>query len=1112
MSLRSVALRLLQDTLKGNDAEKLLGKLGDIDNLITHVPRNSIQSGFSQLDRNVRLAMLDGLHDVIKLAKTPEIKAAVARDYMETFRKNFSEGPAGQQAFNKFQTEFATELDKHMRSTSVEVAKPKGSAPNPKGKPDDPNMVDAEIVPPGSKKPSSTAKAKPIDVKPIEVKPTILDFIDGMATHTLQGKDSSAIRSAFKDLRALLSENHPDLLVTKLETRREKALNPAEIIQNIRDGRPVTRDELNRAETSYITRAENKVAADAEAARKAEAEAAAARQAEADAEAARQAEADAAARQAEADATAARKAEEDRVLAQQQAGARAAMIGDIKSILDANVPDQARLQDKFAEMRRVLGEQGFLDSSPRFRASDMNPDDLARALAEGRPIHVDDISNVERRLLSAIDQEANLVPSNIPGLTVGDVRKIAAHVQSNPDYDPAIARAAFPDVQDFAAWQTYRNHVVSEKMGQAIPDAMRKLDKSVGLTDRMDVDDFFAKTADLLRDPAKNQLVKSLKETGRNQEIGSYKNIVSAIQRGDKVTEDEYFALAKFFGANLDTVGVKATQQPVNPGFFQGANKLSTVVAGLSKMTDMISSSAAQKPKSGLRMLISEYESETRTRPAFFSREGFLNRVLDNPKSSAAAAAALLIGSNFATTYVNPQEAGVTSAAIFQILYPGSLFTNDNALEQEDDTTIRQVIAYRSGKGMSEQFVTDTKKYTGLDIQIGQTVLDPKTLYDIASALQTRGTSGTNPRDFRAYLFALFAFSNASVPMGADGKTPETSDMIANLVKINEIAQIRGTANALLVGDGTSKGFIDATQKFAGIPLTDKTDKVSELDPEMLYTISVNMQNRGVGQSNNRDVTGYLIALAKKSMMADADVDKHLGSKDDDKTASGYGALLNDIVTHNRERYVTATMGQLVGVGMTVQGINKEFRDSFFRNYLGTEALPEDPAQLNQMVLNKYASTLGSPDLRQPVIQRYLEVAAGVPKESSSPDKIREFMKNRETQDADRQVAEASRKSQETANAFAANAGATHERSPAPVSSKEKKECAISPEDAKNYFNTLAEGDVYQQLKGKGSALSEAYKAAAGNKALFEKTLQERVSGLPKNVVQNVSADIFPCP
>ncbi|MBL8642055.1 MAG: hypothetical protein JNL76_08075 [Alphaproteobacteria bacterium] len=412
MSLRSVALRLLQDTLKGNDAEKLLGKLGDIDNLITHVPRNSIQSGFSQLDRNVRLAMLDGLHDVIKLAKTPEIKAAVARDYMETFRKNFSEGPAGQQAFNKFQTEFATELDKHMRSTSVEVAKPKGSAPNPKGKPDDPNMVDAEIVPPGSKKPSSTAKAKPIDVKPV-----VLNFIDEMTNHTLRGKDSSAIKSAFKDLRALLSENHPELLVTKLETPRENTLKPAAIIKNIRDGRPVTRDELNKAETLYITRAENKVAADVAAARKAETEAEAARKAEADAAAARKAETEAAAarkaeteaaaaRKAEADAAAARKAEEDRLLAEKQAGARAAMIGDINSIMTENVPNPEQLKSKFVEMRKVLGEQGLLDSSPRFTPSNMNPDDLAKALAEGRQIHVDDISNVERRLLSDIDQVA----------------------------------------------------------------------------------------------------------------------------------------------------------------------------------------------------------------------------------------------------------------------------------------------------------------------------------------------------------------------------------------------------------------------------------------------------------------------------------------------------------------------------------------------------------------------------------------------------------------------------------------------------------------------------------------------------------------------------------
>lgn len=402
MSLRSVAVRLLQDALKGNDAEKFLVKLDGIDTLIAHVPKNSIQSGFSQLDRNVRLAMLDGLHDVIKLAKTPEIKAAVARDYVETFRKNFPEGAAGQQAFGKFQTEFATEFDNRLKPTSVEIARPKNPASTPtKGKPDDPNIVDAEIVPSGSKKPSFTIKAKPIEVKPV-----VLNFIDEMTNHTLRGKDSSAIKSAFKDLRALLSENHPELLVTKLETPRENTLKPAAIIKNIRDGRPVTRDELNKAETLYITRAENKVAADVAAARKAEAEAEAARKAEADA-AARKAEAEAeAARKAEAYATAARKAEEDRVLAEKQAGARAAMIGDINSILTENVPNSEQLKDKFAEMRRVLGEQGLLDSSPRFTPSNMNPDDLARALAEGRPIHVDDISNVERRLLNDIDQVA----------------------------------------------------------------------------------------------------------------------------------------------------------------------------------------------------------------------------------------------------------------------------------------------------------------------------------------------------------------------------------------------------------------------------------------------------------------------------------------------------------------------------------------------------------------------------------------------------------------------------------------------------------------------------------------------------------------------------------
>ena len=448
MSLRSVAVRLLQDTLKAKDTEKFLVKLDGIDDLIAHVPKNSIQSGFSQLDRNVRLAMLDGLHDVIKLAKTPEMKAVVARDYMETFRKNFPEGAAGQQAFKKFQTEFATEFDNRLKPTSVEIAKPKGSDFTPKGKPGDPNIVDAEIVPPGSKKPSFTIKAKPIEVKPV-----VLNFIDEMTNHTLRGKDSSAIKSAFKDLRALLSENHPELLVTKLETPRENTLKPAAIIKNIRDGRPVTRDELNKAETLYITRAENKVAADVAAARKAEAEAAAARKAEAEAEAVRK---------AEADAAAARKAEEDRVLAEKQAGARAAMIGDIRSILNANVPDPEQLKGKFAEMRRVLGEQGLLDSSPRFTPSNMNPDDLAKALAEGRTIHVDDISNVERRWLSDIDQVAKEA-SRVNAAEAENIAKTAR------------AKALPENIGVFHATATAKKRVEIENLPEKLADIKQHL-------------------------------------------------------------------------------------------------------------------------------------------------------------------------------------------------------------------------------------------------------------------------------------------------------------------------------------------------------------------------------------------------------------------------------------------------------------------------------------------------------------------------------------------------------------------------------------------------------------------------------------------------------------
>lgn len=312
-------------------------------------------------------------------------------------------------------------------------------------------------------------------------------------------------------------------------------------------------------------------------------------------------------------------------------------------------------------------------------------------------------------------------------------------------------------------------------------------------------------------------------------------------------------------------------------------------------------------------------------------------------------------------------------------------------------------------------------------------------------------------------------------------------------LKKENISEVTSNLYFRLTTDGgiSNPMFLKFTEDMVGKNLRTKLEGLKASNENTLYVlleVANHLPSDVVPGYNTDAIEAYKYALAKFSGMQ---LDDYKGNK-------SIADHLIDIIGKNTASRMATDI---------------DLRNQKLQSFYGRETLSQD-----DLVKNFVDSKNQDPILRSS-IGHYLVMQGALKLEDLTVEGLKGLKKDITEKEASLEKAratsveaEAAKKSQETANAFAANTAATHERSPAPADGKEKKECAISPEDARNYFNTLAEGDVYQQLKGKGSALSEAYKAAAGDKALFEKTLQDRVSGLPKSVVRNVSADIFPCP
>lgn len=254
-----------------------------------------------------------------------------------------------------------------------------------------------------------------------------------------------------------------------------------------------------------------------------------------------------------------------------------------------------------------------------------------------------------------------------------------------------------------------------------IADSMNRLIINVGNTNRLPAQDFFAALATKMRDPSQLQLVKALEETGRARPQ-SFKDIANAIKDGHKVSEDDFWALAKFFDKNLDVAAAKASaaQQQMVPGMVN-AGRMGAFIQGGEKLFNKLSEILPQSAKAPSRNIISEWESTLRQPPSAPKR--VLNGVLDSPiKFGVPAVATLAFAGNAYFTNFHSDLSYTGDWAKFRTgIAEWGIFGDEDSIKDHKDYNQVVGLIYRRLTTAGEiqqgsRFDTLSQKITGINV------------------------------------------------------------------------------------------------------------------------------------------------------------------------------------------------------------------------------------------------------------------------------------------------------------------------------------------------------------------------------------------------------------